>query len=90
MLTAGKGWVLAVLAMLAAQWAAARGCARLRSRPTAALALRCAPVPPGGVGDEGRPDPSTRGLRPGSNKGLDKRCEALDPASQTQTPARSR
>ena len=45
--------VLPVLAMLALR--AARGCARLRSRPTAALALRCAPQPPGGVGTRGVP-----------------------------------
>ena len=70
-LGAVKGRVLAVLAMLAplrALRVAARGCGpgakRRRPRP----ALRAAAY--GGGRDEERPDPSPRGLRPGSNKEL--------------------
>lgn len=57
-LAAGKGWVLPVLAMLALR--AARGCARVRSRPPAALALRCAPRRTRERRDGSRPDLSTR------------------------------
>ena len=71
MLAAGKGWVLPVLAMLAAERrlrVAARG-----SGPGAKRRRPCPPLRAATAGwrrDEGRPDSSTRGLRPGSNKGL--------------------
>ena len=70
-LAAGKGWVLPVLAMLAAKRrlrVAARG-----SGPGAKRRRPCPPLRAAAAGwrrDEGRPDPSTCGLRPGSNKGL--------------------
>jgi hypothetical protein len=54
-LTPGKGWVLAMLAMLAAKrrlCVAARGSGPAQER---ALALRCAPCPPGRRQDEERP-----------------------------------
>ena len=82
MLAAGKGWVLPVLAMLAAKWRL-----RVAARGSGPGAKRRRPCPPlraaaaGGRRDEGHPDPSTPGLRPGSNKGLDK--EANKPEATT-------
>ena len=68
MLAAGKGWVLPVLA--------AKGRLRMAARGSSPVAKRRRPCPPLRVAatrwrrDEGRPDPSTPGLRPGSSKGL--------------------
>ena len=70
-LAAGKGWVLAVLAMLGPKpglRVAVRGFG-----PGAKRRHPCPPLRAAAAGwrrDEGRPDPSTPGLQPGSNKGL--------------------
>ena len=70
-LAPGKGWVLAMLPMLPAKWRV-----RVGPRGSGPGAKRRRPCPPlraaaaGWRRDEGRPDPSTPGLRPGSNKGL--------------------
>ena len=71
MLVPGKGWVLAVLTMLAPKRAlrvAARGC----GPGFAALALHCTPVRGRGVGTEGVPPfrPVAASSRPGSNERL--------------------
>lgn len=74
MLAAGKGWVFPVLAMLA--MLAAKGRLRMAARGSSPVAKRRRPCPPLRAAatrwrrDEGRPDPSTPGLRPGSGKGL--------------------
>jgi len=76
-LAAGKGWVLPVLAMLAAQVrlrVAARGSGPGAKR--AALALRCAPQPPGGVGTRNVPSHRHRLRRVEQGTGQD----ALHPA----------
>ncbi len=70
MLAAGKGRVLPVLAMLAASG----GCAWLRAGPVpapsgAALALRCAPQPPEGVGTKGIPTHRSPASGQGRTKG---------------------
>ena len=71
MLATGKGWVLAMLPVLPAK-------RRVRAGPRGSGpgAKRRRPCPPlraaaaWGRRDEGRPDSSTPGLRPGPNKGL--------------------
>ena len=70
-LATGKGWVLAMLPVLPAKRrvrAGPRG-----SGPGAKRRRPCSPLRAAAARrrrDEGRPDPSTHGLRPGSNKGL--------------------
>ena len=69
-LAAGKGWVLAMLAMLGPK-RGLRVAVRGSGPGFAALALRCAPCPGGGVGTKGvPPQRRPRGpAGPASNKG---------------------